>query len=262
MDRDVLAGRLEQGLSLAAIGEELGRDASTVGKAAKRHGLKVPGQRKYAAKPIDPVQLAARVEAGDSQRALAEAFGVSVVTIQRHLGRLGLRTKARTRRAERLACDAPREREATCAVHGQTTFCLDGRGSWRCLRCRSNAVARRRRKVKDLLVAEAGGACALCGYRRCARALHFHHLDPRTKRFGLAQGGWSRSIRALRAEAQKCVLLCSNCHSEVEAGIVTVPPDASRSRGWGERSGVAQSAEQHPVKVTVVGSSPTPRASR
>lgn len=240
MDRDVLAGLLEQGLSLAAIGEELGKDATTVGKAAKRYGLTAPGRRKYAPKAIDPVQLATRVDAGDSQRALAEAFGVSVVTIRRHLGKHGLRTKARTRRAERLACDAPKEREATCVVHGQTTFCLDTRGSWRCLRCRSDAVARRRRKVKDLLVAEAGGACALCGYRRCARALHFHHLDPDTKRFGLAQGGWSRSIRVLREEAQKCVLLCSNCHSEVEAGIVTIPPDASRSRGRGERSGVAQ----------------------
>jgi hypothetical protein len=27
----------------------------------------------------------------------------------------------------------------------------------------------------------------------------------------------------LRAEASKCVLLCSNCHAEVEAGIAAVP---------------------------------------
>lgn len=82
---------------------------------------------------------------------------------------------------------------------------------------------RRRRKAKEILVAEAGGTCSLCGYSRCAAALHFHHLDPATKRFGLAEGGWSRSIEALREEARKCVLLCSNCHAEVEAAIVEPP---------------------------------------
>jgi hypothetical protein len=26
----------------------------------------------------------------------------------------------------------------------------------------------------------------------------------------------------MREEAEKCVLLCANCHAEVEAGIVTI----------------------------------------
>ena len=229
MDRDLLAPLLDQGLSLAAIADRLGVDPSTVGKAAKRLGLEVAGRERYAAKPIDPLDLAARVEAGATQRELATVFGVSVVTIQRHLGRHGLRTRGRTRRADRLSCDDTRAREQTCETHGKTTFCLDARGSWRCLCCRSEAVARRRRRVKQMLVDEAGGACVLCGYGRCSRALHFHHLDPGTKRFGLGEGGWSRGIDALRAEARKCILLCSNCHAEVEAGIVAVPPDGSRS---------------------------------
>lgn len=231
MDRGAIEPLLNEGLSLAAIADRLGVDRSTVGKAARRHGLTVPGREKYAPKRIDPVLLAARVNAGATQRELASDFGVSVVTIQRHLGSHGLRTRARTRRVDRLAGDAVRECERSCVKHGQTTFCLDARGSWRCLSCRSEAVARRRRKVKDTLVEEAGGACCLCGYSRCARALHFHHLDPATKRFGLGQGGWSRGIATLREEARKCVLLCSNCHAEVEAGIVAIPPDASSSRG-------------------------------
>jgi DNA-binding CsgD family transcriptional regulator len=234
MDRALLEEMLSEGLSLATIGDRLGFDASTVGKAAKRFGLEVPGRERYAAKPIDSADLAARVEAGATQRELADVFGVSVVTVQRHLGRHGLKTGGRTRRADRLASATPREREEICVRHGRTIFSLDGRGSWRCLCCRSEAVARRRRRVKEVLVEEAGGACALCGYRRCARALHFHHLDPGTKRFGLGQGGWSRGIDALRAEARKCVLLCSNCHAEVEAGIVIVPPDARRVCAAGE----------------------------
>ena len=74
-----------------------------------------------------------------------------------------------------------------------------------------------------LLVAEAGGACAICGYDRYIGALHFHHLDPATKEFGISRRGFTRSIQKMREEAAKCVLLCSNCHAEVEAGAATLP---------------------------------------
>jgi hypothetical protein len=83
-------------------------------------------------------------------------------------------------------------------------------------------VVRRRRKVKEILVTEAGGRCLLCGYHRCAAALQFHHLEPTEKRFGVAQRGHARSIERVRAEARKCVLLCSNCHAEVESGFSSV----------------------------------------
>ncbi len=81
---------------------------------------------------------------------------------------------------------------------------------------------RRRRRVKQILVEEAGGRCRLCGYDRSVAGLHFHHVDPCQKQFGLAHGGMARSIERLRAEARKCVLLCSNCHAEVEAGISSI----------------------------------------
>jgi hypothetical protein len=74
-----------------------------------------------------------------------------------------------------------------------------------------------------MLVAEAGGCCVLCGYSKCIAALHFHHRDPGTKRFALAGGGVSRSLEAAREEAAKCVLVCANCHAELEAGAVTLP---------------------------------------
>ena len=76
--------------------------------------------------------------------------------------------------------------------------------------------------MKARLVAEAGGACALCGYARYLGALEFHHRDPTQKEFGLAFGGVARSVDRLRAEAGKCVLLCSNCHAEVEGGISSI----------------------------------------
>lgn len=233
---------LAAGLSLREIADRLGVDASTVGKVAKRFGLEVPGRVKYAAKPVDGDDLRDRVAGGATQRELARHFGVSVTTVQRHLARHGLRTAGRQAVGQRR--HGRPERRGACAVHGLTTLCRDGRGTWRCRRCRSDAVARRRRTVKETLVAEAGGACALCGYSRYLGALHFHHVDPATKRFGLGQGGWTRGIDALREEARKCVLLCSNCHAEVEAAIVRLPqlPAAGSLEGTVGGSSIRQSS--------------------
>jgi transposase-like protein len=41
-----------------------------------------------------------------------------------------------------------------------------------------------------------------------------------------AARGVAIALDKLRVEAQKCVLLCSNCHAEVEDGMASVPADA------------------------------------
>jgi 5-methylcytosine-specific restriction endonuclease McrA len=84
-------------------------------------------------------------------------------------------------------------------------------------------VSEWRRRTKRRLIAEAGGACAICGYDHYVGALEFHHVDPGTKSFGLSTRGLTRSIDALRAELDKCILLCSNCHAEVEGGVTALP---------------------------------------
>jgi hypothetical protein len=77
--------------------------------------------------------------------------------------------------------------------------------------------------VKARLVHEAGGRCVICGYDRHIGALEFHHLDPSEKRLELSRDGGTLSLDDARAEAKKCVLLCSNCHAEVEGGVTFVP---------------------------------------
>jgi hypothetical protein len=59
----------------------------------------------------------------------------------------------------------------------------------------------------------------VCGYDRCIGALHFHHVDSAAKKFALSHRGVARSLAEARSEAEKCILLCSNCHVEVEAGL-------------------------------------------
>ena len=105
-----------------------------------------------------------------------------------------------------------------CRRHGRAVYRLDKRGTYRCALCSQERVAERRRAVKRILVEEAGGRCAACGYSSCVAALQFHHVNPREKSFTLAHRGVTRSLAAARAEARKCVLLCANCHAEVEAG--------------------------------------------
>ncbi len=111
-----------------------------------------------------------------------------------------------------------------CKVHGDYRhFLRKGTTSWRCRKCQTEAVSRRRRKVKTLLVEEHGGHCVICGYDRCVGALDFHHVDSKQKSFGVGNAGMTYSLERMRDEAKKCVLLCKNCHAEVELGITLVP---------------------------------------
>lgn len=81
------------------------------------------------------------------------------------------------------------------------------------------AVTKRRKKVKQLAVEYKGGLCQICNYSKCIDALEFHHIDPSLKGFGIGAKGYTRSWDKVRNELDKCVLLCANCHREVESGI-------------------------------------------
>jgi len=114
----------------------------------------------------------------------------------------------------------------TCPRHGETRFHpyrrTDG-DVFRCQRCVGEAVTRRHRKIRAILIAEHGGCCGVCGYDREGRNLHFHHVEPETKSF-LVNPQSGKSLAAYRAEARKCVLVCANCHGEIEAGLIPCPP--------------------------------------
>ena len=93
-----------------------------------------------------------------------------------------------------------------------------GRECWTC------AYTRRGGHRLDCVHAAVGDACWLCGYTRGPagrRVLDFHHVRPAEKLFSLDRRhlinlAWRRVV----AELRKCVLLCANCHREVEAKLV------------------------------------------
>lgn len=113
--------------------------------------------------------------------------------------------------------------ERECKKHGLTTYVLEMSGYYRCKKCRSNNVQTRRHKLKTKLVETFGGKCKICGYDRCKSSLHFHHLDPTQKEFGLASKGRTMAFKTLLKEAEKCILVCSNCHGEIHEGLVSIP---------------------------------------
>lgn len=98
-----------------------------------------------------------------------------------------------------------------------------GYGRWRCRRCSGEAVLKRKQWIRRILIVEHGDCCQACGYRRWRKNLHFHHCDPATKEFEISSGN-GKSLTRFREEARKCVLVCANCHGEIEGGLRRCPP--------------------------------------
>lgn len=61
--------------------------------------------------------------------------------------------------------------------------------------------------------------CAICGYNKYIGALDFHHLNPDEKEYAPA-AIMHHQYQKVKAEIEKCIVLCSNCHREVHAGII------------------------------------------
>jgi transposase len=226
VDKESLLLLLGQGLSVERIAKRFGKDPSTISYWMRKHGLEAPNREKHAAKGgIERERLEALVDAGMTIAEIAMAVGRSKGTVRHWMRKYGLRTKnAKGKQRQRASKAAGLlTTTMTCVRHGEAEFILEGRGYYRCKQCRTEQVVRHRRKLKAILVEEAGGRCVLCGYDRNIRALEFHHVDPRDKRFTLSANGVTLSLDALQAEARKCVLLCSNCHAEVEDGVAVVP---------------------------------------
>lgn len=85
------------------------------------------------------------------------------------------------------------------------------------------AVSKRRKKLKSMAIEYKGGKCIICGYKKFVGALDFHHIDGKSKSFDLSTKGLTRSWEKTKAEIDKCILVCANCHREIHAGLVQLP---------------------------------------
>jgi len=66
---------------------------------------------------------------------------------------------------------------------------------------------------------KASQGCECCGESESC-CLELHHTDPSQKENhpSLLRTSWDRFM----TEAEKCVVVCSNCHKKIHAGVLTV----------------------------------------
>ena len=78
-----------------------------------------------------------------------------------------------------------------------------------------------RRLTKQKAIEYKGGKCFICGYdKNCQGAYDFHHIKPEEKEFSIGSDGLTRSWDKVKKELDKCVILCANCHREIENNFI------------------------------------------
>lgn len=106
-----------------------------------------------------------------------------------------------------------------CVSCGESNaYCTHKRknGSFVCENCyRKQNVVQITKKKKWLWDHKASVGCVLCkeGDPRC---LDYHHLHPKKKKFSIGSIASSIPDHAIIIEMKKCVVICANCHRQVE----------------------------------------------
>jgi len=92
-----------------------------------------------------------------------------------------------------------------------------------CKKCFNMIGIESQRKRKIEAVEYKGGKCCNCGYDRYFGALEFHHINPLEKDFNLSKTKYTcYSLEKIKAELDKCICVCANCHREIHNGILSI----------------------------------------
>jgi 5-methylcytosine-specific restriction endonuclease McrA len=155
-----------------------------------------------------------------STREAAEHFGCSQTSIQYWMRKLGIRKNKKKVYTE--------IGEKRCPKCGQVKPLIEfykpnGRKnvSW-CRICMTAQIVERQHECKKQAVIYKGGGCKVCGFNDYFGALEFHHLDPKEKDIGFSRMSRRFLTNDMIRELDKCILLCSNCHRMVHAGIIEI----------------------------------------
>jgi hypothetical protein len=89
----------------------------------------------------------------------------------------------------------------------------------KCRKCEQQRIRKGRSRNKKFVVDYMGGRCIRCGYNRCYQALELHHKDGEIKEYTLSSFSYNLNNEEVVKELKKCILLCANCHREVEYGV-------------------------------------------
>ena len=93
-----------------------------------------------------------------------------------------------------------------------------------CKRKRADGTLKQPTKARKIKMIHAAKdvPCAVCQEEFPHCCMDFHHRDPETKKYEIADyNRWG--IKYLQEELDKCVALCANCHRKVHAGLAQLP---------------------------------------
>lgn len=93
----------------------------------------------------------------------------------------------------------------TCVECGKDT---NGKGGY--MRCQNHYSLYKRKLIKQQLIEKLGGKCVKCNGVYPQAAFDFHHVS--NKLFSISNEILNKSIAKIFKEAEKCILLCANCH--------------------------------------------------
>lgn len=169
-----------EGFTINKIVEELGCAKSTVSYHINNHGL---GQDKIMTDEL--IEQIKTYYLSHTIYETSDFFGISTSSVTRHCDKKRILSTKETRK----------ERN-------------------------TEAVQKRRKKLKQMSIDYKGGCCQKCGYNKCNGALEFHHLDPNKKDFAISSKGDTKSWEKLQNELDKCILVCANCHREIHEELI------------------------------------------
>ena len=149
--------------------------------------------------------LKEQVDAGLSQREIANKFSCSQGRIKHWLRKYGLKTHRGENPKKEHKC-------LTCGENDSDKFYI--RIKQKCKSCMNKDDIIRKKQYKADAVKKMGGECSKCGYNKCLDALEFHHIDPSKKDPNFNATRY-RTWESRKEELSNCILLCANCHREV-----------------------------------------------
>ena len=168
-------------------------------------------------------ELESFIDSNMSMNDIASKLNIGLTTVRYWFNKFGLKTKfeqfkpgCQNQSSKKWLLNNSGGSEYCCRYCGEKDehkFMKNGksRNHTRCKKCHSGFSSKRFRKLKIEFVEYKGGKCEKCGYNECVGALDFHHIDPEKK-----DAEWKRfkgrSLNSVKAELDKCMLLCANCH--------------------------------------------------
>ena len=86
-------------------------------------------------------------------------------------------------------------------------------------------------RIKSEYRQRLGAKCQICTYDKCQNALHFHHVDPSKKKFAISDSLRKKyTQQEIDDEINKCVLVCSNCHTEIHSGLIKLEENGAKDK--------------------------------